>query len=205
MRDMSTTTSPAPQRSALQGAVTIDVYDTTLRDGAQQEGMNLSVADKLAIAPLLDELGVGYIEGGWPGAIPKDTEFFARAAKELDLRNARLAAFGSTCKPGVSPHDDTQVRALVDSEAPVITIVAKSDIRHVERALRTTGEENLRMISDTVRYLRDNDREVVVDLEHFFDGYRFDPAYTLSAAQAALDAGADVAVLCVTNGGMPPS
>ncbi len=201
---MSTTTSPAPQRSALQGAVTIDVYDTTLRDGAQQEGMNLSVADKLAIAPLLDELGVGYIEGGWPGAIPKDTEFFARAAKELDLKHARLAAFGSTCKAGVRPHDDPQVRALVDSEAPVVTIVAKSDIRHVERALRTTGEENLRMIAETVRYLKEQGREVFVDLEHFFDGYRFDAEYTLSAAAAAFDAGADVVVLCDTNGGMLP-
>src|SRR5690625_577865 len=149
MRDMSTTTSPAPQRSAPQGAVTIDVYDTTLRDGGQQEGMNRSLADKLAIAPLLDDLGVGYIEGGWPGAIPKGTEFFARAAKELDLQHARLAAFGSTCKAGVRPHDDPQVRALVDSEAPVVTIVAKSDIPHVDRALRTTGEEDLRMIAET--------------------------------------------------------
>ena len=197
---MSTTTTPLTST----GPLTIDAYDTTLRDGAQQEGMNLSVADKLAIAALLDELGVGYIEGGWPGAIPKDTEFFARAAKELDLHHARLAAFGSTCKAGVRPHDDPQVRALVDSEAPVVTIVAKSDIRHVERALRTTGEENLRMISETVRYLKEHDREVFVDLEHFFDGYRYDAGYTLSAARAALDAGADVIVLCDTNGGMLP-
>jgi len=196
---MSTTTRPASQAE-----LTIDVYDTTLRDGAQQEGMNLSVADKLAIAPLLDELGVGYIEGGWPGAIPKDTEFFARAAKELDLRHARLAAFGSTCKAGTRPHDDPQVRALVDSEAPVITIVAKSDIRHVERALRTTGEENLRMIADTVRYLREQDREVILDAEHFFDGYRYDAEYAVAAIRAGLDAGAHVAVLCDTNGGMLP-
>lgn len=196
---MSTTT-----RLASQAELTIDVYDTTLRDGAQQEGMNLSVADKLAIAPLLDELGVGYIEGGWPGAIPKDTEFFARAAKELDLRHARLAAFGSTCKAGTRPHDDPQVRALVDSEAPVITIVAKSDIRHVERALRTTGEENLRMIADTVRYLREQDREVILDAEHFFDGYRYDAEYAVAAIRAGLDAGAHVAVLCDTNGGMLP-
>ena len=197
---MSTTTTPLTSA----GPLTIDAYDTTLRDGAQQEGMNLSVADKLAIAALLDELGVGYIEGGWPGAIPKDTEFFARAAKELDLRHARLAAFGSTCKAGVRPHDDPQVRALVDSEAPVVTIVAKSDIRHVERALRTTGEENLRMISESVRYLKEHGREVFVDLEHFFDGYRFDAEYTLSAAAAAFGAGADVVVLCDTNGGMLP-
>lgn len=133
--------------------MTVQIYDTTLRDGAQQEGMNLSVADKLAIAALLDELGVGYIEGGWPGAVPKDTEFFARAAKELSFEHARLAAFGSTCRAGADPATDPQVQALVDSEASVVTIVAKSDIRHVERALRTDGAENLRMISDTVRHL----------------------------------------------------
>ena len=120
------------------------VYDTTLRDGAQQEGMNLSVADKLAIAPLLDELGVGFIEGGWPGAVPKDTEFFKRAAKELDFRNAELAAFGSTRKAGTRAVDDPQVRALVDSEAPVVALVAKHDLRHAERALRTTGRREHR-------------------------------------------------------------
>ncbi|WP_405002763.1 citramalate synthase [Georgenia ruanii] len=166
--------------------------------------MNLSVADKLAIAALLDELGVGYIEGGWPGAIPKDTEFFARAAKELDLRHARLAAFGSTCKPGADPAEDAQVCALVDSEAPVVTLVAKSDIRHVERALRTTAEENLRMIGDTVRHLVGLGREVIVDVEHFFDGYRFDPDYALRCVRAAFDAGAATVVLCDTNGGMLP-
>ena len=154
---------------------TFDVYDTTLRDGAQQEGMNLSVADKLTIAPLLDELGVGYIEGGWPGAIPKDTEFFKRAAKELDLRHAELAAFGSTRKAGARAWEDAQVRALLESEAPVVTLVAKSDIRHVERALRTTGEENLAMISDTVSFLVGEGRRVFLDAEHFFDGYRYDP------------------------------
>ncbi|WP_281285618.1 citramalate synthase [Cellulomonas aerilata] len=181
-----------------------DVYDTTLRDGAQQEGMNLSVADKLAIAPLLDELGVGFIEGGWPGAIPKDTEFFARAAKELTLRHAQLAAFGATRKPGVRAGDDPQVRALLDSEAPVVTLVAKSDIRHVERALRTTGEENLAMIADTVALLVGEGRRVVLDAEHFFDGYRFDPTYALSAVRTAFEAGAEVAALCDTNGGMLP-
>ena len=119
------------------------VYDTTLRDGAQQEGMNLSVADKLAIAPLLDDLGVGFIEGGWPGAIPKDTEFFARASTELVLTHAVLAAFGATRKPEVHAGSDPQVRALLDAGAPVVTLVAKSDLRHVARALRTTGEENM--------------------------------------------------------------
>jgi 2-isopropylmalate synthase len=183
---------------------TFDVYDTTLRDGAQQEGMNLSVADKLMIAPLLDELGVGFIEGGWPGAIPKDTEFFKRADKELDLVNADLVAFGSTRKAGAKASEDTQVRALVDSEAPVVTLVAKSDIRHVERALRTTGEENLAMITDTVTYLRDQGRRVVLDAEHFFDGFRYDEDYAVACAVAAFEAGAETVVLCDTNGGMIP-
>ena len=185
-------------------STTFDVYDTTLRDGAQQEGMNLSVGDKLLIAPLLDELGVGFIEGGWPGAIPKDTEFFKRANKELDFRNAELAAFGSTRKAGVRTHEDAQVRALLDSEAPVLTLVAKSDIRHVERALKTTGTENLAMISDTVSYLVGEGRRVILDAEHFFDGYRFDRDYALRAAVAAFEAGAEVVCLCDTNGGMLP-
>ena len=199
MTTLTGSTSTPPSRFG-----EVQVYDTTLRDGAQQEGMNLSVSDKLAIAPLLDELGVGYIEGGWPGAIPRDTEFFARATKELDLTTAVLAAFGSTRKPGTSAHADPQVRALVDSEAPVITLVAKSDIRHVKRALRTTGEENLAMIADTVAYLVEQGREVIVDVEHFFDGYRYDPSYGLAAVQAAFGAGAATVVLCDTNGGMLP-
>ena len=181
------------------------VYDTTLRDGAQQEGMNLSVADKLAIAPLLDELGVGFIEGGWPGAVPKDTEFFKRAAKELDFRNAELAAFGSTRKAGTRAVDDPQVRALVDSEAPVVALVAKHDLRHAERALRTTGDENIAMIADTVAFLVREGRRVVVDAEHFFDGYRFDPAYSRAAVLAGFEAGAEVVALCDTNGGMIPA
>ncbi|PJI93229.1 citramalate synthase [Luteimicrobium subarcticum] len=184
--------------------MTFHVYDTTLRDGAQQEGMNLSVADKLAIAPLLDELGVGFIEGGWPGAVPKDTEFFKRAAKELELKNAVLAAFGATRKAGVRAVDDAQVRALLDSEAPVVTLVAKSDIRHAERALRTTGEENLAMITDTIELLVREGRRVVLDAEHFFDGYRFDADYSLQAVLAAFGAGAEVVALCDTNGGMVP-
>lgn len=184
---------------------TFHVYDTTLRDGAQQEGMNLSVADKLAIAPLLDELGVGFIEGGWPGAVPKDTEFFRRAAKELELRNAVLAAFGATRKAGQRAWDDPQVRALLDAETPVITLVAKSDVRHVERALRTTPDEGLAMITDTVRFLVSEGRRVVVDAEHFFDGYRYDPAFTRSAVEVAFAAGAEVVALCDTNGGMLPA
>ncbi|MGW2094140.1 citramalate synthase [Promicromonospora sukumoe] len=181
------------------------VYDTTLRDGAQQEGMNLSVSDKLAIAALLDELGVGYIEGGWPGAVPKDTDFFARAATELTLKNAVLAAFGATRRAGVRAGDDPQVRALLDAATPVVTLVAKSDVRHVERALRTTRTENLAMIEDTVSFLVAEGRRVVLDAEHFFDGYRYDPEYATSAVRTAFDAGAEVVTLCDTNGGMLPT
>ncbi|MFP5346741.1 MAG: citramalate synthase, partial [Actinomycetes bacterium] len=181
------------------------VYDTTLRDGAQQEGLSLSVEDKLAIAALLDELGVGFIEGGWPGAIPKDTQFFARAAKEIDLRNATLAAFGATRRPGGRADSDAQVRALLDSQAPVVTLVAKSHRGHVERALRTTIAENLAMIADTVTFLTREGRRVFLDAEHFFDGYRTDPGYALEVVRTAAEAGAEVVALCDTNGGMLPA
>lgn len=180
------------------------VYDTTLRDGSQQEGLTLSVADKLAVARLLDELGVTYIEGGWPGAVPRDTEFFARASSELTLSTARLAAFGATRKAGVAVSEDAQVAALVDSGAPTITLVAKSDLRHVLGALRTTGEENLSMVRDTVGHLVDRGREVFVDAEHFFDGFLDDAEYTTSVVAAAYEAGAEAVVLCDTNGGMLP-
>src|SRR6476620_8664642 len=182
----------------------IHVYDTTLRDGAQQEGLNLSVADKLAIASHLDELGVGYIEGGWPGANPKDTEFFARAATELDLHNATLAAFGATRRAGGRAASDPLVRALLDSRAQVVTLVAKSHTGHVERALRTTLAENLEMIRDTVSFLRGEGRRVFLDAEHFFDGYATDRAYALEAVRVAAEAGAEVIALCDTNGGMLP-
>ena len=185
--------------------MSFEVYDTTLRDGAQQEGINLSVADKLLIAPLLDELGVSFIEGGWPGAVPKDTDFCARAQKELNLKNAVLAAFGATRKVGLEASKDPQVRSLLDSQAPVITLVAKSDIRHVERALRTNGDENLLMIAETVAYLISEGRKVIVDAEHFFDGFRFDPQYALQAVKVAFDAGAQTVALCDTNGGMLPN
>jgi len=181
------------------------VFDTTLRDGAQREGITYSVADKLAVARLLDQVGVGFIEGGWPGAMPKDTEFFARAAAgELQLRHATLVAFGATRKAGVRVEDDAQVRALLDSQAAVVTLVAKSDVRHVERALRTTLEENLAMVRDTVAFLRGEGRRVFVDCEHFFDGYQHDPDYGVRVLDAAAGAGADVGVLCDTNGGMLP-
>ncbi|MDT4899586.1 MAG: 2-isopropylmalate synthase, partial [Pseudonocardiales bacterium] len=181
------------------------VFDTTLRDGAQREGITYSVADKLAVARLLDQVGVGFIEGGWPGAMPKDTEFFARAADgELTLRHAVLVAFGATRKAGVRVEDDRQVRALLDSRASVITLVAKSDVWHVERALRTTLVENLAMVRDTVAFLRADGRRVFLDCEHFFDGYKHDPDYGIRVLDAAASAGADVGVLCDTNGGMLP-
>ena len=181
------------------------VFDTTLRDGAQREGISYSVSDKLAVARLLDELGVGFIEGGWPGAMPKDTEFFARAAAgELKLANAQLVAFGATRKPGINVADDAQVRALLDSQAPVVCLVAKSDVRHVKEALRTTNEENLAMVRDTVDFFVRNGRRVFVDCEHFFDGYKHDPDYGVALLKTAFDAGASVGVMCDTNGGMLP-
>ncbi|MEO5983638.1 MAG: citramalate synthase [Pedococcus sp.] len=182
----------------------LHVYDTTLRDGAQQEGLNLSVSDKLAIAAHLDDLGVGFIEGGWPGANPKDTEFFARAQGELALRNATLAAFGATRRAGGRAATDPLVRALLDSGAPVVTLVAKSHVRHVETALRTTLQENLEMVRDTVSFLAGEGRRVFLDAEHFFDGYAADRAYALEVVRAAMESGAEVVALCDTNGGMLP-
>jgi len=180
------------------------VFDTTLRDGAQREGISYSVSDKLAVARLLDEVGVGFIEGGWPGALPKDTEFFARARSELALRHARLVTFGSTRRAGVRVAADPQVLALRDAGTSVVCLVAKSDVRHVERALRTTPEENLAMVSDTVAFLVGEGRRVFLDCEHFFDGYAGDREYGVRVLSAAFDAGADVGVLCDTNGGMLP-
>ncbi|GLW06120.1 (R)-citramalate synthase [Microtetraspora sp. NBRC 13810] len=180
------------------------VYDTTLRDGAQQEGLNLTVVDKLSIARHLDGLGVGFIEGGWPGANPKDTEFFRRARTELDLKHAQLAAFGATRRAGMKAADDPLVAALRESGAPVVTLVAKSHDRHVELALRTTLDENLAMIRDTVSHLRAEGQRVFLDAEHFFDGYKSNPAYALEVVRTAAEAGADVIALCDTNGGMLP-
>src|SRR5450756_2327690 len=182
----------------------LHVYDTTLRDGAQQEGLNLSIADKLAIAALLDELGVGFIEGGWPGANPKDTEFFARAQRELTLSSATLAAFGATRRAGTVAADDPQVRALVDSGASVQQMVAKEQVRHVDHALRTTPHENLAMVRDTVGLLTAEGRRVFLDAEHFFDGYRSDRDYAIEVIRTAMEAGAELVALCDTNGGMLP-
>jgi 2-isopropylmalate synthase len=186
----------------LQGS--FHVYDTTLRDGAQQEGLNLSVADKLSIARQLDDLGVGFIEGGWPGANPKDTEFFRRASAELDFRHAKLVAFGATRRAGIRAADDPLVAALRESGAPVVTLVAKSHDRHVDLALRTTLEENLAMIRDTVSHLRAEGQQVFLDAEHFFDGYRDNRDYAIEVARVAAEAGAEVIALCDTNGGMLP-
>ncbi|MGY6650642.1 citramalate synthase [Amycolatopsis sp. TRM77291] len=181
------------------------LYDTTLRDGAQREGISYSVTDKLAVARLLDDLGVGFIEGGWPGALPKDTEFFARAASgELKLRHAALVAFGATRKAGAKAEQDQQVRALLDSQAPVVTLVAKSDLRHIERALRVDVDEACEMVRDTVAFLVGEGRRVFLDAEHFFDGYAYSPDTALRVLDAGVNAGADVAVLCDTNGGQLP-
>ncbi|KAB8165884.1 citramalate synthase [Streptomyces sp. 3MP-14] len=192
-------TSPQPPNDDFH------VFDTTLRDGAQREGIHLTVADKLTIARHLDDFGVGFIEGGWPGANPKDTEFFQRAAREIEFRHAQLVAFGSTRRAGVDVAEDPQVAALLDSGAPVVTLVAKSHDRHVDLALRTTLDENLAMVADTVRHLREQGRRVFVDCEHFFDGYADNPDYALAVVRAARDAGADVVVLCDTNGGSLPA
>lgn len=181
------------------------VYDTTLRDGTQQEGLSLSVGDKLAVARHLDDLGVGYIEGGWPGSNPKDAEFFRRARDELRLHTATLSAFGATRRAGAAAADDPQVAALRDAGTPVVCLVAKSDVRHVERALRTTLTENLAMIRDTVAHLRAEGQRVFLDAEHFFDGHATDAAYALEVVSTAAAAGAEVVVLCDTNGGMLPS
>ena len=201
---MSSTTSTTTATASTMLA-DLHVYDTTLRDGAQQEGLNLSVSDKLTIARQIDDLGVGFIEGGWPGANPKDTEFFARAQRELKLKNATLAAFGATRRADGRAADDQLVRALLDSGAPVVTLVAKSHTRHVELALRTTLAENLAMIRDTVTFLRGEGRRVFVDAEHFFDGYHLDRDYALECVRAAAESGAEVIALCDTNGGMLPT
>ena len=193
--------------STHQGAPDVfHVYDTTLRDGAQQEGLRLTVHDKLRIARSLDDFGVGFIEGGWPGANPNDTAFFRAAADgELSLRHAELVAFGSTRRVGGKASSDPLTRALLDAETNIITLVAKSHDAHVYRALNTTLAENLEMVRDTVSFLVGEGRRVFVDLEHFFDGYRANSSYALEVLRASAEAGAEVAVLCDTNGGMLPA
>ncbi len=181
----------------------IRTFDTTLRDGTQGELISFSVEDKLLIAQKLDELGIDYVEGGWPGSNPKDKEFFARAS-ELQFKHAKLTAFGSTRFARNKVEDDRNVRALVESGAPVVCIFGKSWDLHVRRALNITEAENLALIGDTVRYLKERGKEVIYDAEHFFDGYRANPKYALETLQAAHEAGADVLCLCDTNGGSLP-
>jgi 2-isopropylmalate synthase len=178
----------------------LELYDTTLRDGAQMEGISLSVEDKLKIARKIDELGVHYIEGGYPGSNPKDAEFFERA-KTLGLKHAQLVAFGSTRRAGTSAEDDAGLRTLVDAGTQAVCIVGKANDVHVRDVLETTTEENLAMIADSVRYLKKAGRTVFYDAEHFFDGYASDPKYALQCLKAAASAGADCVVLCDTNGG----
>ncbi|MFZ2642063.1 MAG: citramalate synthase [Verrucomicrobiia bacterium] len=181
----------------------VAIYDTTLRDGTQGEGISLSSTDKLRIADRLDAFGVHYIEGGWPGSNPKDMEFFAEARKRK-WKNAKIAAFGSTRRAKEVCSRDTNIQALVEAQTPVVTMVGKTWSLHVREVIRTTPEENLAMIGDSVRYFKERGREVFYDAEHFFDGYKDDPAYALATLRAAQDAGVDVLVLCDTNGGTMP-
>ena len=182
----------------------IEIYDTTLRDGSQGAGVSFSAQDKLSIAVQLDKLGVDYIEGGFPLSNEKEQEFFAEA-KSLDLKHARLSAFGSTLKPGARAESDPWLKALLDAQTQAVTIVAKSWLLHVTEVLQTTPDENLRMIRDTVAYMKKHGREVIFDAEHFFDGFNADPAYALKTLTVAKEAGADVLVLCDTNGGSLPT
>jgi 2-isopropylmalate synthase len=182
----------------------LTLYDTTLRDGAQMEGISLTVEDKLKIATWLDSLGVHYIEGGWPGSNPKDIEFFRRAP-ELRLKNSQLACFGSTCRAGSRASEDPVVRELVEAETQTVCIVAKASTAQVTEALGTTLDENLRMVRDTVGFLAGQGHDVIFDAEHFFDGYRLDADYSLRVLDAAAEAGAKCLVLCDTNGGTLPN
>jgi 2-isopropylmalate synthase len=181
----------------------VHLYDTTLRDGSQRKGLCFSLEDKLKITKLLDAFGASYIEGGWPGSNPKDMEYFRRV-RQMNLKNARVVAFGSTCRVGKSASEDANLQALLDAETPVVTIVGKSSLFHVENILETTAEENLRLIRDSVSFLKSKGLEVIFDGEHFFDGYRGNPEYTMETIATARQAGADWIVLCDTNGGSLP-
>ncbi|NDH86355.1 citramalate synthase, partial [bacterium] len=184
-------------------APTLTLYDTTLRDGAQGEGVHFSLPDKLRLAERLASYGFHYVEGGWPGSNDKDRDFFAQAGK-LHWGSSKLAAFGSTRRPNVDAAADSQIRLLLEAETPVVTIFGKSWLLHVEKILRTTPVENLRMIADTVALLKKEGREVIYDAEHFFDGYTADSDYALRTLEAAAEAGAHYLVLCDTNGGRLP-
>ena len=192
----------APDATGLPAAV--EIYDTTLRDGAQLEGISLTVDDKLRIAEQLDRLGVHYIEGGWPGANPKDEEFFIRARAELTLEQSTLVAFGSTRRVGGEAAEDATLANLLAAETDVVCIVGKASAYHVEEALRTSLDEGVAMVADSVRFLKSRGRRVFFDAEHFFDGYRDDPEFSMRVLQGAAEAGADCLVLCDTNGGSLP-
>jgi 2-isopropylmalate synthase len=181
----------------------IQIYDTTLRDGTQSEGFTLSSNDKIRIAQKLDDIGVAFIEGGWPGSNPKDVEFFERA-RDMQWKNALIAAFGSTCRVKGGPEDDANIKALLDSQTPVCTIFGKTWTLHVKEVLQTTTEDNLRIIEQSVAYLKANGKRVIYDAEHFFDGYKADSSYALETLQAAIRGGAETVVLCDTNGGTMP-
>jgi len=181
----------------------VEIYDTTLRDGSQGEGINFSVADKLRIAEKLDSFGVHYIEGGWPGSNPKDLEFFKQAARRK-WRSAKIAAFSMTRRKGVAVESDELMRQILEAETPVVTIVGKTWLLHVKEVLRATPDENLAMIGDTVKFLKDHGKIVFYDAEHSFDGFKDEPDYALATWQAAEKAGADGLVLCDTNGGCLP-
>lgn len=190
--------TPAGDRGA------IEIFDTTLRDGLQVEGVSATVQDKLRIAEQLDVLGVHFIEGGWPGANPKDIEFFARAATELDLTTSNLVAFGSTRRPRGKVDEDVTLRNLVDAQTAAVCIVAKSSSYHVTQTLQTTLDEGAAMIADSVKFLRGQGRQVLVDMEHFFDGFKADPEFSMRSLEAAVMNGATHVVLCDTNGGGLP-
>jgi 2-isopropylmalate synthase len=181
----------------------IQIYDTTLRDGTQSEGFTLSGNDKIRIARKLDEIGVAFIEGGWPGSNPKDADFFERA-RDMEWKTSLIAAFGATCRVKGGPEDDANIKALLDSHTPVCTIFGKTWTLHVTDVLLTTLDDNLRIIEQSVAYLRANGRRVIYDAEHFFDGYKADPSYALETLRAAIRGGAETVVLCDTNGGTLP-
>lgn len=181
----------------------VEIYDTTLRDGTQGEGISFSVADKLRVAERLDAFGLHYIEGGWPGSNPKDIEFFEQARRRK-YRQARIAAFGSTRRKNLAVETDDQVRLLLEAGTPVVTIFGKTWLLHVKEVLLTTPDENVGMIADTIRFLKDQGKVVIYDAEHAFDGYRDDADYAVATWQAAEQAGADCIVLCDTNGGRLP-
>ena len=199
-------TRTAPQPESAPGVhlvAPVEIYDTTLRDGTQREGISLSCDDKIRIARRLDRFGIPIIEGGWPGSNPKDEEFFLRARDE-EWVHAEIAAFGSTCRVGSAPEDDANIKALLDADTPICTLVGKTSPFHVKEVLRTTHEENLRIIEESVAFLVEQDRRVIYDAEHFFDGCKEDQAYALETLRAALRGGSDTLVVCDTNGGSLP-